>query len=76
MENARHEHEQGGVMRRGFRAALLAAVGAAAALGWSSSALAAYTPQFIVNHNPHNVASATTSIRLGGPREDRSLKHL
>jgi hypothetical protein len=57
-------------MRRGFRAALLAVAGAAAALGWSSSALAAYTPQFIVNHNPHSVASATTTIRLVVPRED------
>ena len=57
-------------MRRRFRAALLAAGGAVAALAWSSSALAAYTPQFIVNHNPHNVASATTTIRLVVPRED------
>jgi hypothetical protein len=57
-------------MRRGFRAALLAVAGAVAALGWSSSALAAYTPQFIVNHNPHSVASATTTITLNVPRED------
>jgi hypothetical protein len=56
-------------MRRGSRAALLAA-GAVAALGWSSSALAAYTPQFIVNHNPHNVGSATTTIAFTVPRED------
>ena len=57
-------------MRRGFRAALLAACGAAAALAWSSSALAAYTPQFIVTHNPNNVASATTTIAINVPRED------
>ena len=57
-------------MRRAFRAALLAAGGAVAALAWSSSALAAYTPQFIVNHNPHSVASATTVIAFNVPRED------
>jgi hypothetical protein len=57
-------------MRRAFRAALLAAGGAVAALAWSSAALAAYTPQFIVNHNPHNVASATTVIAFNVPRED------
>jgi hypothetical protein len=56
-------------MRRRFRAALLAA-GAVAALGWSSSALAAYTPRFTVNHNPHNVASATTTIGIALTRED------
>jgi hypothetical protein len=70
MENARAEHEQGGVMRRGFRAALIAAGGAAVALVWSGSALAAYTPQFIVNHSPNSVASATTKITINVPRED------
>jgi hypothetical protein len=57
-------------MRRGFRTALLAAGGAAAALVWSGSALAAYTPQFIVTHNPNSVASATTVIAFDVPRED------
>jgi hypothetical protein len=57
-------------MRRGFRVALLAAGGAAAALVWSGSALAAYTPQFMVTHNPHSVASSTSTIRFVVPRED------
>ena len=57
-------------MRRGFRTALLAVGAAVTALGWSSSALAAYTPQFIVNHNPHNVASGTTTITINVPRTD------
>jgi hypothetical protein len=57
-------------MRRAFRAALLAATVAVAALAWSSSALAAYTPQFIVNHNPNSVASPTTVITINVPRED------
>jgi hypothetical protein len=57
-------------MRRGFRAVLLAAGGAVAALAWSSSALAAYTPQFIVNHNPHRVASGATTIVVNVARED------
>jgi hypothetical protein len=60
------------VMRRGFRAALLAASGAVAALAWSGSALAAYTPQFIVNHNPHNVGSGATTITINVPRADEA----
>jgi hypothetical protein len=57
-------------MRRGFRAALLAVGAVAAALVWSSSALAAFTPQFIITHNPNRVASPTSTIRFGVPRED------
>jgi len=60
-------------MRRGFRAALLAAGGAVAALVWSGSALAAFTPQFVVTHTPNNVASATTRIEIHVPRADDAV---
>lgn len=56
-------------MTRGTRLVLAVAV-AVGALGLTSSALAAYTPQFIVNHNPHNVSSATTTIRIVVSRQD------
>jgi hypothetical protein len=49
---------------------VLAAGAAAAALVWSGSALAAYAPQFIINHNPHSVASATTVISINVDRGD------
>ena len=58
-------------MTRGTRVALAVAA-AVGALGLTSTALAAYTPQLIVNHNPHNVASATTTITINVPRQDEA----
>ena len=56
-------------MRTRTRVAALA-TGAVAALGMSASAIAAYTPKFMVNHAPHSVASATTTITIDVPRGD------
>jgi hypothetical protein len=42
------------------------------ALVTTATALAAYTPRFIVNHTPYSVASATTTITLDVPRGDEA----
>jgi hypothetical protein len=61
-------------MTRGMRVALAAAA-ALGALATASTALAAYTPRFTVNHNPHSVASATTTIGLAlTPEDDATAK--
>jgi hypothetical protein len=36
----------------------------------TANAIAAYTPTFRVNHAPHSVASATTTITIDVPRGD------
>jgi hypothetical protein len=46
------------------------AAGALAALAATGSALAAYTPRFIVNHTPYSVASARTTITMQIPHGD------
>ena len=56
-------------MHRALRLAAL--VGASTlALAFAGSALAAYTPQFIVSHTPSNVSSASTTITIKQTRDD------
>jgi hypothetical protein len=42
------------------------------ALAFSSSALAAYAPRFVVTHSPHNVSSASTTITISQTRNDEA----
>ena len=56
-------------MHRALRIAALAGA-STLALAFAGSALAAYTPQFIVSHTPSNVSSASTTITIKQTRDD------
>jgi len=56
-------------MHRALRLAVLTGA-STLALAFAGSALAAYTPQFIVSHTPSNVSSASTTITIKQTRDD------
>ena len=58
-------------MSRSVRLGLSACI-ALGALAFSSSALAAYAPRFVVTHNPYNVSSASTTITITQARTDEA----
>jgi hypothetical protein len=58
-------------MSRATRLALTVCA-ALAALAFSSSALAAYTPRFSVTHTPFNVSASTTVINIQQTRDDNA----
>lgn len=56
-------------MHRALRLAVLSGA-STVALAFAGSALAAYTPQFIVSHTPSNVSAASTTITIKQTRDD------
>ena len=56
-------------MHRALRLAVLTGA-STLALAFAGSALAAYTPQFIISHTPSNVSSASTTITIKQTRDD------
>jgi hypothetical protein len=62
-------------MHRALRLAVLFGV-SAFALALSGSALAAFTPKFIVSHTPSNVSSAATTISIQTTRDDDAIAKL